>query len=618
MRALPVIVGFGGVNAAGRSTMHLGYLRMVEDALGKAVRDEMLSSLAALTGAKRSNFESDEAFHDHLLSNTLIRPIGVEHFDTTSAPGVKKVSICAGEQIEFVIKKRDLPSTIPDDWELLSTEGLNVRIRTTQVEALIPATRKLAVSAAGTVPTGFDPANEYTSRHHPRGLQLSTFAASDALQSIGVEWSQVMSRVAPDQVSVYSGSAMAQLDESGGGGLLRARWQGERPSSKQCPLSLVEMPADFVNAYLLGSVGLTGSAVGACASFLYNLRLAIEDISSGRARVAFVGNAEAPVNPEVIEGYCAMGALATDADVAKLDGLITPDLRKTSRPFGDNCGFTIAESSQYIVLMADDLAIELGATIYASVPGVFVNADGFKKSIAAPGMGNYLTMAKAVALAKSLCGDAAVKKRSLVQAHGSSTPANRVTESIIFNRVAEVFGINQWPITAVKSYLGHSLGAASGDQLVSTLGIWKYGIVPRINNVDQVADDVHQDRLNFLTEHRNTGVDGIDCVFINAKGFGGNNATGVVVSPTKTLALLKNRYGPSEFEQYRQKNNKVVLAQQVFRDKVIAGTSKTIYHFGKNVIDDDGVHFSSDSVQLKGFEKTVCLNVTHPFTDLSK
>jgi len=41
------------------------------------------------------------------------------------------------------------------------------------------------------------------------------------------------------------------------------------------------MPADFVNAYVLGNLGHTESVAGACASFLYNLRAAVHDIRSG-------------------------------------------------------------------------------------------------------------------------------------------------------------------------------------------------------------------------------------------------------------------------------------------------------------------------------------------------
>ena len=614
MKAMPVVVGFGGVNAAGRSTFHLGYRRLVEEALPDDKRSEMITALAALSGMSVDAYPSAEAFEAAVLENSLIRKIGAEHFDVDNAPGMKRVQLCTAKQaIEFTMKKRDLPAQLPASWAVIGEDKDGVRLSASDLNALLPTSRKMAVSTAGTVPSGFDPAARYSSRHHPRGLQLNMFAASDALQSVGITWSEIMSHINPDQVSVYSGSAMAQLDDAGNGGLLKARWQGDRASSKQCPLGLIEMPADFVNAYLLGSVGSTGAAVGACASFLYNLNLAIEDIKEGRAKVAFVGNAEAPVNPEVIEGYAAMSALATDDNLCKLDGSLEPNHRRASRPFADNCGFTIAEGAQYAVLMADSLALELGANIHASTPAVYVNADGFKKSISAPGIGNYLTLAKSVAFARSLLGQESVEQRSFVQAHGSSTPANRVTESIIFERVAKAFGISNWPITAMKSYLGHSLGVASGDQLMATLGVWADGIIPRINNVSEIADDVYQENLDYVTAHRDVGLEGIDVAFLNAKGFGGNNASGVVVSPTKTMALLASRYGAEKLSQWRSKNQDVAAKSEAYKQQILAGEDVTQYSFGEHVVMDDAVEISSLSLSIDSYASDVSLEIENPY-----
>ncbi|GIR69436.1 MAG: hypothetical protein CM15mP74_06870 [Halieaceae bacterium] len=64
-----------------------------------------------------------------------------------------------------------------------------------------------------------------------------------------------------------------------------------------------------------------------------------------------MGAAEAPVNIEVMDGYVAMGALATDKGLRQLDGLnedAQPDNRRACRPFGDNCGFTMAESAKWL------------------------------------------------------------------------------------------------------------------------------------------------------------------------------------------------------------------------------------------------------------------------------
>jgi acetoacetyl-[acyl-carrier protein] synthase len=74
-------------------------------------------------------------------------------------------------------------------------------------------------------------------------------------------------------------------------------------------------------------------------------------------------------------------------------------------------------------------------------------------------VGNYVSFAKAVASAVSIVGESAVCGHSFIHAHGSSTPANRVTESRIFDRVAKAFAIKDWPVTAAKAFVGHSLGS---------------------------------------------------------------------------------------------------------------------------------------------------------------
>ncbi|MBN3585988.1 hypothetical protein JYB64_26705, partial [Algoriphagus aestuarii] len=92
-------------------------------------------------------------------------------------------------------------------------------------------------------------------------------------------------------------------------------------------------------------------------------------------------SSEAPITQECIEGYGAMSALATEEGLRLIEGRDEVDFRRASRPFSQNCGFTLAESGQFVLLMDDELALELGADIHGAVPDVFVSADGFKKSI---------------------------------------------------------------------------------------------------------------------------------------------------------------------------------------------------------------------------------------------
>ena len=117
--------------------------------------------------------------------------------------------------------------------------------------------------------------------------------------------------------------------------------------------------------------------------------------------------------------------LSEDEALAKIDKIQTKNVnhRLACRPFGENCGFTLSEGSQFIILFDDELALELGAEIYGSVADVFVNADGFKKSIPGPGVGNYLTVGKAMGLIRSILGTESLRNRSYMQAHGTSRDA---------------------------------------------------------------------------------------------------------------------------------------------------------------------------------------------------
>ncbi|MDN3639440.1 beta-ketoacyl synthase [Simiduia curdlanivorans] len=642
MVRLPVIVGFGGFSAAGRSSSHHAYRRTVIDSLDASSRNQTLLGLAAMMKLVRFDQASGlwldlAAGVDQLLSEqavldkytqaaldgSLIRRIEPQYFDVDAVEWHKSVALSPeSSHATFLSRERDLPEPLPACWQVSPVDGEPGRVKVTItdiLEAKVDSLREMPVKAAGQLPSGYDPADHYNARFHPRALQMAIVGASDAVHSLGIAWEKVVAAVRPDEIGVYASNAMSQLDENGFGGMLQQRLKGGRVSAKQCPLGLNTMPADFINAYVLGSVGHTGAIVGACATFLYNLQAAINDITAGRRRVAVVGNAEAPLLPEVMDGYGAMGALASDENLRKLDGLSPeqePNHRRASRPFGDNAGFTIAESTQYVILMDDALALELGADIHGAATDVFINADGFKKSISAPGPGNYITMAKAVASAIDLLGAERVQKHSFIQAHGSSTPANRVTESEIFDRLAGVFGIEQWPVTAVKAYVGHSLAPASADQLVSTLGVFKYGFIPGVKTIDRVADDVHQQHLLIPTHDLDQRSHAMDIAFLNSKGFGGNNATATILSPNLVNDMLAKRHGQQAFAAYELKRAETRLAANAYDERATKAQFDTIYKFGEGMIDEAELGISTTSLSVPGFAQAVNLVVPSGFKDM--
>ena len=616
MAKLPLIVGLGGINAAGRSSGFHSYKRLVCDALQADVMANTWQDLAQRMGLDTRDINAD--IIAQIKAGTLVRRTTT--FDPQAVPFQRKAKLAAGATpITFQLKKSKLPQTIPANWSITEVDSKTVAVVVAgDFDTLIHDSVSYPVSSAGNIPTGFDLDKLYNARSHPRGLKLTVYGASDALNSLGIDWDSILKLINPDEVSVYAGSALGQVDENSFGGMLSAYFKGGRVSSKMMAMALAEMPADFINSYVINSAGTTGTNMGACASFLYNLRQGMLDIQSGKSKVAIVGNAEAPVETGVMEGFRVMGALAEDDQLKALDNSDTVDNRRACRPFSSNAGFTMAESAQFVVLMDDELALELGVTIYGSVADVFINADANKKSISAPGIGNYVTVAKATALAKAILGEDGLQ-HTFVQAHGTGTPQNRVTESHILSEVAKSFNIENWPVTAIKSYVGHSMGAAAGDQLVASLGVWQHGWIPGIKTIDHIADDVHQANLNILTEHQFVGDKGqeMQAVILNAKGFGGNNATGLILSPAQTLTMLEAKYGAAVVSAYQNKN---IAVQQRASDKDsnACGGDETIrYEFGNAVIDESGVAISAHEVRLQGFANAIQLAQQNPYQDYS-
>ncbi|MDR5905367.1 beta-ketoacyl synthase [Franzmannia qiaohouensis] len=623
----------GGVNAAGRTSGHQAYRRTVLAALHKDDQEQTLLGLAAMmrlaqpseddTWQDASGEPLDAAalvdrFRQRVLDHTLIRRIEDPRFNEDGIPANRQAQLALDAPLTFRVRRRQLPDALPETWQVreIDRHQLEVSVPAGNLDVMLPERRPAQVRAAGQLPSGFDPSRFYRSVHHPRGLSMSIFGASDCLGQSGLDWQSLQDRLDPDDIAVYAGNSIGQLDDPGWGGLLKSFVSGNRATSKQMPLGYGQMPADFLNAYVLGSVGATGAAQGACASFLYNLRLGVDDIASGRRRVVMVGTADAPITPEIIEGFRAMGALADDDSLKALDALALltdADYQRACRPFARNCGFTIAEASQFVLLMDDALALETGAQILGAVPGVFVNADGWKRSISAPGIGNYVTLGKAVALANAMLGEQAVRERSFLHAHGTSTPKNRVTESHVFDRIAAANAIDDWPVVAVKAFVGHSQGSAAGDQLASALGSFAHGWLPGIPTLDAVASDVHAERLRFSREAQAFDA---DACFINAKGFGGNNATGLVLSPAATERLLTKRHGAAAMDAWRTRREATLAISATYERLADRGHFRALYRFGEGVLEGPELTISATQIEIPGYARPVSLDVDNPYGSL--
>jgi acetoacetyl-[acyl-carrier protein] synthase len=366
-------------------------------------------------------------------------------------------------------------------------------------------------------------------------------------------------------------------------------------------MSLGEGSADFGHAYVLGSMGSTGNYTGACATFQYNLKLGISMIQSGESLISIVGAAESGIVPEIYEAFSATKGLAEDENLMKLqeklgEDFAEPNHRKICRPFGENIGMSLGESAQFVVLMADSLALELGLNIHGAALSSHIHADGHKKSISGPGAGNYLTVGKAFNEIQKHFGEDALNK-TFFHAHGTSTPQNRESESHIISSISKAFGVKSLPVTAIKSYLGHSLAAAGGDQMISSLGSWRNNLIPSIASTPKLADNVYTENVNFLLENLKFEDKDFDFAVLNAKGFGGNNGTALIASPSKTMNLLQSKYSKDQISKYHKQ--KETIDEQLLENKnrILQGDLQSRYIFGEDVI--NGINdFEVESHQI--------------------
>ncbi len=543
LKRLPVICSMGGLNSGGRTSGNISYSRLVYENLSNEEKKEVLKDLISLSEDKKTEKE--------ILSGTLIRQI--------------------------------------DDF--LDPKGL--------------MTKQIGVNAGAKLPDFYEIDNLYNSKQHPRGIKMTVFGVNDALYNLGINWREdIQPLLDPNRVAVFAGPAIGQLDEKGLGGLMQSRLQEKRASSKHLSMSLIEMSADFINAYILGSVGKSGQVAGACATFFYNLNAATTLIKSNEVDFAVIGSAEAPINPEVTDGFFATTGIADDKKILAMqerhgEPFDKVDFSKACRPFGDNCGLVLGESSQFAIVTSLEFAIEIGAEILCAVPNVFINSDGIKKSISSPGIGNYLTMGQAF---KRYLKDHEKPKLSCVIAHGTGTFQNRSTESDVLSKCATSLEMKNLKVTGLKGYLGHTMGPAGGDQLACSLGIFDRGIIPGLISTPKLADDVITNNLNFCMENEEIDTSDLDAFFLNAKGFGGNNATTSIYKSNFVTKMLPKLFSKSKLTSYEATLEKTRENKLVYNSNCLEGNFNLIYRANEEILNPEtDLEMTSEAIKLKDY-----------------
>lgn len=188
--------------------------------------------------------------------------------------------------------------------------------------------------------------------------------------------------------------------------------------------------------------GLKGRVVptsSACTSGSQGIGYAYEAIRFGRQQMMLAGGAEE---------LSAPGAAVFDTLFATSCRNEAPET--TPRPFDrERDGLVVGEGATTLVLEDFDSARARGARIYAEIVGYASNSDGL-----------HITQPEASTMAvvmRDALADAGLSASAIgyVSAHGTATDRGDVAES---QATQQVLGSGK-PISSMKSYLGHTLGA---------------------------------------------------------------------------------------------------------------------------------------------------------------
>jgi 3-oxoacyl-[acyl-carrier-protein] synthase II len=236
---------------------------------------------------------------------------------------------------------------------------------------------------------------------------------------------------------------------------------------------------------LQGRIHTTSSA---CTSASQGIGYAYEAIKYGMQTIMLAGGAEELCPTEAVV-FDTLFATSTKNDQPQL----------TPRPFdSQRDGLVIGEGACTLILEELEHAQARGVKIYAELIGFGTNSDG--QHVTQP---NAKTMEVAIRLALT---DAKLSEQQIgyISAHGTATDRGDVAETAA---TYAVFGANT-PISTLKSYTGHTLGACGSLEAWTSIEMMNEGwFAPTLNltdidsecaQLDYIKDEIRYIDTNYI------------------------------------------------------------------------------------------------------------------------
>jgi PfaB family protein len=245
-----------------------------------------------------------------------------------------------------------------------------------------------------------------------------------------------------------------------------------RPAPLSSPLNarVTGRPASLL-AHALGLGGGSCTLDAACASSLVAIKLACDELQSGRTDAMLAGGVSRPESLYTQMGFSQLRALAASG---------------VCRPFGaDADGLVVGEGAGIVVLKRLEDARREGDTIYGVIRGIGLSNDVSGSLLAANSKGQLRAMREAYRQAQWTPTDV-----DLIECHGTGTPLGDAVELESLHRLwhetprPAPWEGGQCAIGSVKSNIGHLLTAAGAAGLIKTLLALRDNTLPPSANLE--------------------------------------------------------------------------------------------------------------------------------------
>jgi len=356
----------------------------------------------------------------------------------------------------------------------------------------------------------FDP-GDIVSRKEARRMHRSVqLALMASIEAVGMAWNGDLP-YEPARIACVLGVAF------GGTELVCEQYMKHATSGDEAVWTLtvpvgMGNAAPAVLAIRHGFRGASGSVTSACAASAQAIGDGLRMLRGGVADAVIVGGAEAPVTDFLQAAFRQAGALSPTG---------------VSRPFDERRdGFVMGEAAGILVLERPDAAQARGAEVLGHVAGFASTTDG--QHLTAPDeTGEMCARAIIDALVDGGFGPNDV---DYVNAHGTSTRSNDRAETVALKR-ALGDRAHEIPVSAPKSVLGHSIGAAGAVEAIATLQALRNGQAQPTVGLEQSEDGLD---LNYVPDSwQPLSERPADRPYVgvsNSFAFGGHNASVVITA----------------------------------------------------------------------------------------